>query len=154
MKKTKLVKPGDSSKAEDTAEINELSGDDDEGSDDDEESPYRDPPQGYVRLRPSQFELIPPTIFVEYPPELGIQRADESSLEELGKRSIEYKSHWERICIRNAFKRAGFEKSSRNWTALWSKHQNPSQMKELNCLQKINHFPASWCIGRKDRLSR
>jgi len=27
-------------------------------------------------------------------------------------------------------------------------------MKELNCLQKVNHFSASWCIGRKDRLMR
>ena len=38
------------------------------------------------------------------------------------------------------------------WTALWSKHQNQAQMRELNCLQKINHFPDSWCVGRKDRL--
>jgi hypothetical protein len=37
---------------------------------------------------------------------------------------------------------------------MFSKHQNNSQMKELNCLQKINHFPSSWCIGRKDRLLR
>ena len=69
-----------------------------------------------------------------------------------------YRSHWERICIKNAFLRAGFEKtenaSSKYWTVMFSKHQNNSQMKELNCLQKINHFPSSWCIGRKDRLLR
>lgn len=35
---------------------------------------------------------------------------------------------------------------------MWSKHQTDSQMKDLNCLQKINHFPGSWCVGRKDRL--
>jgi hypothetical protein len=44
--------------------------------------------------------------------------------------------------------------SSRGWTALWSKHQNAAQLKALNCLQKVNHFPSSWCIGRKDRLMR
>lgn len=38
------------------------------------------------------------------------------------------------------------------WTALWSKHQSDAAMKDLNCLQKVNHFPGSWCVGRKDRL--
>jgi hypothetical protein len=51
-------------------------GDDDgdgdgEGLDDDPEVNYRDPPEGYLRLRPSQFHHIPATVFVEYPPELG-----------------------------------------------------------------------------------
>jgi len=27
-------------------------------------------------------------------------------------------------------------------------------MSVLNCLQKVNHFQASWCVGRKDRLLR
>ena len=63
--------------------------------------------------------------------------------------------HWERVCIRNAFLRSGFTKTStKAWTCLWSKHQNDSMMKGLNCLQKVNHFQASWCIGRKDRLAR
>ena len=122
--------------------------------DEDEESPYRDPPDGCVRLRPSQFLGIPSTVFVEYPPELGIRRNDNSTVEPLGSRKMGYKSYWERICIKNAHIRAGFAKSEKYWTSLWSKHQNSDQMKELNCLQKINHFPASWCIGRKDRLTR
>jgi tubulin polyglutamylase TTLL4 len=127
---------------------------DDEGPDEDEESPYRDPPEGCVRLRPSQFHGIPSTVFAEYPRELGIRRDDLSVVEPLGSRKLCYKSHWERICIKNAHCRAGFEKSEKFWTSLWSKHQNSDQMKELNCLQKVNHFPASWCIGRKDRLTR
>ena len=124
--------------------------------DDDEESPFRDPPLGYVRLRPSQFKRLPATVFMEYPPELEIKRVDISKLEELGNRKLYYSSYWERICVKNAFLRAGFTKTegSNYWTALWSKHQNESQLKSLNCLQKVNHFPESWCIGRKDRLSR
>jgi tubulin polyglutamylase TTLL4 len=121
--------------------------------DEDEESPYRDPPENHVRLRPSCVPFLPPTIFFEYPLELGIKREDISVLEPLRYRKLGYKSFWERICVRNAFKRAGFEKS-KNWSVLWSKHQNDSQLNGLECIQKVNHFPASWCVGRKDRLSR
>ena len=139
--------------------------DDDESEDDDncdldedELSLFRDPPLGFVRMRPSHFRGLPSTVFIEYPPELGIQRIDTNSLEPLGNRKLIYRSHWERVCIKNAFVRAGFSKTesatSRQWTALFSKHQSSAQMKDMNCLQKINHFPASWCIGRKDRLLR
>ena len=118
---------------------------DDEGSDE-EESSFRDPPAGFVRLRPSQFLNIPSTVFIEYPPELGIKRNDCSKLEELRHRRLSFKSHWERICVNNAFRRAGFVQSDRMWTAMWSKHQSAEQMGELNCLQKVNHFPSSWYI--------
>lgn len=124
--------------------------------DDDEEDEYRDSPDGSVRLCPSQFCGLPPTVFFEYPPELRTKRSDASVVEQLGNRRLCYRSYWERVCIRNAFKRAGFERveKSTSWTALWTKHQPQSVLKELNCLQKHNHFPASWCIGRKDRLTR
>jgi hypothetical protein len=58
--------------------------------------------------------------------------------------------------VNNAFKRAGYEivETSSKWTALWSKHQNAKALSQLNCLQKVNHFQASWCVGRKDRLLR
>jgi hypothetical protein len=136
------------------AEDNSDGVDVDDGPDEDAVSAFRDPPDGCVRLRPSQFAGIPSTVFVEYPPELGIRRNDISTVEPLGVRKLGYNSYWERICIKNAHCRAGFVKSEKCWTSLWSKHQNAEQMKELNCLQKVNHFPASWCIGRKDRLTR
>lgn len=131
-----------------------LMDDADNDDDDEEESPFCDPPDGCVRLRPSQFNGVPSTVFVDYPPELKIRRNDVSIVEPLGLRKLGYKSYWERICIKNVHCRAGFQKSEKYWTSLWSKHQNAEQMKGLNCLQKINHFPASWCIGRKDRLTR
>lgn len=128
------------------------SDEDDDYCDDDHEklSLFRDPPAGYVRMRPSHFNGLPPTVFIEYPPELGIRRIDTNILEPMGKRKLIYKSHWERICIKNAFVRAGFTKTEnpmyKSWTAMFSKHQTVSQMKDLNCLQKINHFPSSWYI--------
>lgn len=99
---------------------NNNSGDDDE-DDEEEDDPFRDPPQGHLRLRPSNFRGIPATVFVEYPPELKIKRIDKSSIEPMGKRSLCYRSHWERICIRNAFRRAGFAKveGGHRWTAMW-----------------------------------
>jgi tubulin polyglutamylase TTLL4 len=130
--------------------VEEESDEDDDYCEDDQEelSLFRDPPAGYVRMRPSHFNGLPSTVFIEYPPELGIHRIDTNCLEPVGKRKLIYKSHWERVCIKNAFVRAGFTKtestSSKQWTAMFSKHQSVSQMKDLNCLQKINHFPSSW----------
>jgi tubulin polyglutamylase TTLL4 len=128
--------------------------DDSNDKDEDEETNYRDPPEGQVRLRPSCVPFLPATVFFEYPFELNLVRDDISVIEPLRTRKLGYKSFWERICVRNAFKRAGFEKSTKSWTGLWSKHQNDTQLNDLECLQKVNHFPASWCVGRKDRLSR
>ena len=112
----------------------------------------RDPPEGFIRVRPSKFAGIPSTVFFDYPEDLRMKRSDYSELEEQGKRKMRYETHWERNCIKNAFHRAGYTRSEKNWTALWSKHQTEEFTKQLNCLQKVNHFPSSWCIGRKDRL--
>jgi tubulin polyglutamylase TTLL4 len=138
---------------------------DDVGDDDPTEEAVdslRDPPEGCVRLRPSQYVGLPSSIYFEYPRELQVRRNDEFVLEKLGTRKLFFKCYWERICIKNAFTRAGFSRidpsmkddNMKYWTAMWGKHQNSSQIKSLNCLQKVNHFPASWCIGRKDRLVR
>lgn len=136
-------------------EIEDIGDDEPDEPDDDELEAYCDPPEGCVRLRPSiAGPFLPPTIFFEYPQDLKLRRRDSSLTEPIGGRKIGYKSHWERICIRNAFIRAGFKKSSKYWTAMWSKHQNSEQIEQMNCLQKVNHFPNSWCVGRKDRLSR
>lgn len=142
--------------SKDDVQNNNYENEDDGVDDEDDVENFRDPPHGHMRLRPSKFACIPSTIYIEYPQDLGLRRQDleEGELVELGNKKLSYKSFWERICIRNAFKRAGFKKSEKTWTVMWSKHQNDSQMSDLNCLQKINHFPSSWCVGRKDRLAR
>lgn len=130
-----------------------------EAAEEGESSIYRDPPEGHWRMRPSAFRGLPASVFFEYPPELGLQREDESYLEPTGDaRVLEYSCHWERNCIKNAFRRAGFVRSSigslSRWTALWGKHSQMTDIKEYNCFRKVNHFPSSWCLGRKDRLAR
>ncbi len=134
------------------------------GEDDEEDADADEPedlsglgrPPGMLLLRPSEFNetLIPSTVYFEYPKELKKTRNDKSSLDPENGRRLRYNSYWERICIKNAFLRAGFEKSEKNWTVLWSKHQTAQSFKTFNCLQKVNHFPASWALGRKDRLCR
>lgn len=140
---------------DDNDEENEYdNGGSEEAGDDDEEINYQDPPEGMIRMRPSKFNDIPGTIFIEYPPELGIKRNDISNLENLGSRKLFYSSYWGRNCIKNAFKRAGFERLEETTpsglcTAMWSKHLPPSILKNFNCLQKMNHFPGSWYVSYK-----
>ncbi|KAJ8601936.1 hypothetical protein CTAYLR_004451 [Chrysophaeum taylorii] len=40
------------------------------------------------------------------------------------------------------------------WSASWTKHPPAETYAALNRYQKVNHFPGSWCLGRKDRLMR
>ena len=64
---------------------------------------------------------MPSTVFFEYPPELRCKRDDISIIEPLKGRKLRFKSYWNRVCVNNAFKRAGFEttEKSSKWTALW-----------------------------------
>ena len=85
-------------------------GEDEDEDDDEEESPagvYLPAPEGHVKLRPSNWRNILSTVFVDYPPELGRVRKDISVIEPLGQRKLQYSSHWERVCIKNAFIRSG-----------------------------------------------
>jgi hypothetical protein len=106
----------DASEGDDHTESDDIILADDE--DDDEVEEVGEVKPGYVRLRPSQFRNVPSTVYFDYPPELG-RRADISCVEVLGARRLGYKSHWERVCIKNAHGRAGFEKSEKYWTSLW-----------------------------------
>lgn len=43
---------------------------------------------------------------------------------------------------------------SNEWTGTWGKHMKSINFKVLRDYQKINHFPGTFQIGRKDRLWR
>ncbi|CAN0411606.1 unnamed protein product, partial [Ectocarpus sp. 12 AP-2014] len=116
-----------------------------------------EPIPGEVKLVPSMFPDRSPTVFFEYPKELGMARFNNVYFSEpLGPRRLLFKCHWERNSVKNAFFRAGFSRtrSTMSWTASWGKHPTREGFRNLNRFQKINHFPGSWCIGRKDRLMR
>ena len=67
-----------------------------------------------------------------------------------------YKCGWERNCVKGAFHRAGLRRklSGKVWSACWTKHLSPLGFAAVVPKQKVNHFPGSWCLGRKDRLIR
>lgn len=131
--------------------------DSEDGEDDDDAEDPLEPIPGEVKLVPSMFPDRPPTVFFEYPKELGMARFDNDYYSEpLGGRRLLFKTHWERNSVKNAFFQAGFSRTQSNvtWTASWGKHPTREGFRALNRFQKVNHFPGSWCIGRKDRLMR
>lgn len=55
----------------------------------------------------------------------------------------------------NAFVAGGmaYTPSNRNFNILWAKRATPYTLATLNPYQKVNHFPGTWGIGRKDNLA-
>ena len=43
-------------------------------------------------------------------------------------------------------------KNCQDWSCTWGRHMKSPQFKEIKESQKINHFPGTFNIGRKDRL--
>jgi len=58
--------------------------------------------------------------------------------------------------IRRMLKRVGFRPTnSKNfWIGTWGSHMKAHSFKKVQQHQKLNHFPGSFCIGRKDSLWR
>ncbi|RLU18834.1 hypothetical protein DMN91_009191 [Ooceraea biroi] len=58
--------------------------------------------------------------------------------------------------VRRTVQNSGYRlmKNGRNWCSTWGKHMSSACFKTLRESQKINHFPGTFQIGRKDRLSR
>jgi len=146
---------------EDAEERSERAEDGGGGEDEDEEQEEPDtdplePVAGQVRLAPSVFNGRQPTIFFDYPPELGETRQAPFVVQPLNARKMAFTTKWERNCVKNAFARAGFERVQGKgaWNANWGKHPSHKELAGMNRFQKVNHFPGSWCIGRKDRLMR
>ncbi|KAJ3175126.1 Tubulin polyglutamylase ttll4 [Irineochytrium annulatum] len=56
--------------------------------------------------------------------------------------------------LNNALRRAGFKlvKGGKKWIGYWGKHFPVERFKLVQPWQKVNHFPMSFEIGRKDRM--
>jgi len=111
--------------------------------------------EGFIRLVASLMPGRPPTVHFEYPPELEMKRKTDSFISNIPVETLRYKLYWERNCVKNCFARAGFKRTKTScWNISWFKHPSPDQYRRLHPCQKVNHFPGSWVIGRKDRLLR
>ncbi|XP_076161745.1 tubulin monoglutamylase TTLL4 [Ptiloglossa arizonensis] len=60
------------------------------------------------------------------------------------------------LIVRRTLANSGFRlmKKSQEWCGTWGKHMKSVCFKTLKESQKINHFPGTFQIGRKDRLWR
>jgi tubulin polyglutamylase TTLL4 len=58
--------------------------------------------------------------------------------------------------VRATVARSNFRLSSgkNDFLGVWGSHMKPEMFKSFREFQKINHFPGSFQIGRKDRLCR
>ncbi|XP_065839948.1 tubulin monoglutamylase TTLL4-like [Oscarella lobularis] len=58
--------------------------------------------------------------------------------------------------VKNCLARSGFKatKRSDDWLGSWGKHMNATAFRAVQSHQKVNHFPGSFEIGRKDKLWR
>ncbi|KAJ3245513.1 Tubulin polyglutamylase ttll4 [Chytriomyces hyalinus] len=56
--------------------------------------------------------------------------------------------------IRTCLRRAGFKlvKGGKRWIGYWGKHYPAEKFKGVQPWQKVNHYPLSFEIGRKDRM--
>ena len=55
------------------------------------------------------------------------------------------------------FKCSGFAETSNKedpWSVLWTKRVEPEDYAQLKPYQRVNHFPGTWSIGRKDNLHK
>lgn len=44
------------------------------------------------------------------------------------------------------------KKNRKKWSAIWCKHMKSNEFKNIIEFQKVNHFPGSFHLGRKDKL--
>ncbi|KAJ3214127.1 Tubulin polyglutamylase ttll4 [Dinochytrium kinnereticum] len=92
--------------------------------------------------------------------EVGGQTSDEESLT-VRNLPKEFSSgmYW-KVCkftpkvVRDSLRRTGFKliKGGRNWVGYWGKHFPADRFKHVQPWQKVNHYPMSFEIGRKDRM--
>ena len=55
--------------------------------------------------------------------------------------------------VKAAFQEAGFRRSAgRGWNVLWGAVLKKESYKNLDMFQRVNHFPGTWELGRKDLL--
>ncbi|XP_041856917.1 tubulin polyglutamylase TTLL4 isoform X2 [Melanotaenia boesemani] len=113
-----------------------------EAEDDREEKPA---------LVPSLFPLIPPTLYFS----TANEKVEMLPVEQ--RRLLKWKmSTVTPNVVKNTIDRSHFKvtKKSHDWLGCWGHHMKSPGFKAIGEHQKLNHFPGTFQIGRKDRLWR
>ena len=121
----------------------------------------------HVELLPSPFPDRPPTILFDLPPGLPPRASGmAASLRECVRRvplatvgrSLSMRIEKNANAVRHAFKRAGFTvnppSAKQKPIVCWAKHSGDKLWTDLPVGSRVNHFPGSWALGRKDGLAR
>merc|ERR1719228_1082751 len=102
-------------------------------------------------LRRSLFSNIPPTINFMLHNEMSANQLTDDL-----RKQLKWKlSNITPAIVKRCASNSGFRlmrKTCSDWGATWGKHMKPPAFKEIKETQKINHFPGTFNIGRKDRL--
>nr|XP_015838348.1 PREDICTED: tubulin polyglutamylase TTLL4 isoform X2 [Tribolium castaneum] len=107
-------------------------------------------------LRPSLFPHIPPYI------RFSTHDSDSPIEVPAGRRLFKWKlSTITPVVVRKTLTNSGFalvrsefSRESNQWLGTWGKHMKSPMFKTLKETQKLNHFPGTFQLGRKDRLWR
>ncbi|XP_037542671.1 tubulin polyglutamylase TTLL4 [Nematolebias whitei] len=102
-------------------------------------------------LIPSLFPLTPPTLYFSTAHEkVELLPAEEGRLLKWKMSSVTPN------IVKHAIDRSHFKvtKKSHDWLGCWGHHMRSPGFKALGKHQKLNHFPGTFQIGRKDRLWR
>lgn len=110
----------------------------------------------------SVFDKRPPTAFFPYPryckdirdPGERLRMYDIEEVEQLFLSfQVSDSTHIYNVLV-NSLKNGGFEllDSTSQWNILWTRYVEAGDVKKLNKYQKINHFPGSIHLSRKDYL--
>ncbi|KAJ1521378.1 hypothetical protein ONE63_003053 [Megalurothrips usitatus] len=108
-------------------------------------------PHSLDGLRPSLFSHVPPFIRFSLHDQKG------PALPPSIQRNLKWNlSTITPLVVRRTVVNSGFRliRKSNEWTGTWGKHMKSINFKVLKDYQKINHFPGTFQIGRKDRLWR
>jgi len=109
---------------------------------------------------PPKSSNFSPTVVFQYtkatdvPPRENVEHAIQLPKDEI----LKYYCKWERNSIKGPFKDAGLvrTRSKKFWDVYWGGQIKTSKWSDLKGVlkpwKKINHFPGTWALGRKDNL--
>ncbi|CAG0919488.1 unnamed protein product [Notodromas monacha] len=101
-------------------------------------------------LRPSLFSGVPPTI------NFALHNTHAEEVPPFLKKHLRWKlSNLTPLVVRKVLGHSNLrlmKSDSTEWIGHWGKHMKAVMFKDFKAYQKINHFPGTFVIGRKDRL--
>jgi len=120
----------------------------------------KEKPKRQVTLLPSVFEGRPPVVLFSYTVACGAKQRpmERGVLADIDGPRMFY-SHTDAVheynAVINILRQGGLYRvraDSQRWSLLWSNHPPPEVMRALRPMQRTNHFPGSWHLGRKDLI--